>query len=114
MPENQNPNTNPNNNEEVRPYDQVEFNPNDTEFAQENPNFNNPLATNNIQAENEEKSANEHEVKAKDPRGGNNNPQGASGFTAGRVDDRGRKEDKNKMEQKADPRQIDENRTHPN
>lgn len=112
MPENQNPNTNPNNDPSVKPYQQVEFNPNDTEFAQENPNFNNPLATNNLQAEQKSKE-DDHETK--DARGGNHNPNGASGYTSGRVDDRGRKSDKDEMEKKsADPRAKDEARTHPN
>jgi hypothetical protein len=101
------------NQDRTQAYDQPEFNPNDTEFAQENANFANPLATNNIEAQNSEDAefAQEHGLSGapegtKDARGGNNNPEGASGYTSGRVDDRGRKE--------ADPRQADENRTHPN
>lgn len=120
MAENQNPNTNPDQTRErTQAYDQPEFNPNDTEFAQENANFNNPLATNNIQAQNSEDTefAQENGLSGapeehKDARGGNHNPEGASGYTSGRVDDRGRKSAKGKMERKeADPRQADEGRT---
>jgi hypothetical protein len=111
---------NPNQDPSVQPYKPVEFNPNDTEFAQENPAVANPLAQ-QLQAQNEEDSefASEMETGApmetKDARGGNHNPEGASGYTSGRVDDRGRKSKQDKYETKgADPRQADENRTHPN
>lgn len=101
MAENQNPNTNAENQPRTNAYDQVEYNPNDAEFAMENPNFSNPLATNNLQPEDEEKSdKNDHETK--DARGGNHNPEGASGYTSGRVDDRGRKSVSKKMEHKDD------------
>lgn len=104
MAENQNPNTNPD--KRTQAYDQPEFNPNDTEFAQENANFNNPLATNNLQAQNSEDAEFAQEFglsgapeERKDARGGNNNPEGASGYTSGRVDDRGRKKSVSKKMQ---------------
>jgi hypothetical protein len=71
------------NQDRTQAYDQPEFNPNDTEFAQENANFANPLATNNIEAQNSEDAefAQEHGLSGapegtKDARGGNNNPRG--------------------------------------
>lgn len=90
------------------PYQPVEFNPNDTEFGMENPAVNNQLEAlqqrddqNNKtlqeqtteerqQSEGGQKSAVPYQTK-EDGRGGNNNPSGASGYTSGRVDDRGRK-----------------------
>ena len=80
----------------------------ETEFANEQ----NPL--NNATNQAEHKSA-QKEMEKKDARGGNHNPEGASGFTSGRVDDKGKKSKKDDMEKKsADPKAKDEARTHPN